>query len=95
MKMIIACLAVLAAFGFLAGCNTVNGLGKDVQAVGRGVSQASVYVERQVFAPAKSPQAGSGVAERSATVRAGEACDPSGELAGGRGLPPCPDRSGR
>ena len=34
-------IAVLAAVAFLAGCNTVQGVGKDVQGVGEAVENAA------------------------------------------------------
>ena len=36
-----ALIAVLAAMAFLAGCNTVQGLGKDVQKAGSAVENAA------------------------------------------------------
>ena len=36
-----ALIAVLAAVAFLAGCNTVQGLGKDVQKAGSAVENAA------------------------------------------------------
>ena len=36
-----ALIAVLAAVAFLAGCNTVHGVGKDVQKAGSAVEKAA------------------------------------------------------
>ena len=36
-----ALIAVLAAVAFLAGCNTVQGVGKDVQKAGSAVEKAA------------------------------------------------------
>ncbi len=36
-----ALIAVLAAVAFLAGCNTVQGVGKDVQKAGNAVENAA------------------------------------------------------
>ena len=36
-----ALIAVLAAMAFLAGCNTVQGVGKDVQKAGSAVENAA------------------------------------------------------
>ena len=74
----------MAGLGALAGCYTVDGVGQDIEAVGRGVSHVAAEVREEVF----TPDASVPVAE------AGEPCDPSaGELAGGNGLPACPDAS--
>ena len=72
-----------AASFLLAGCNTVAGVGKDVTAVGKGVSHVAYEVRDEVFGkPGPKPQAYASV---------GEACDPyPDELRGGNGLPPCP-----
>ena len=67
----------------LAGCNTVAGVGKDVTAVGKGVSHFAYEVRDEVFGkPGPKPRG---------YAYAGEPCDPSGsELSGGSALPPCP-----
>ena len=42
-------LAILAAFLIgLAGCNTVNGVGKDVAALGNGVDHAATTVSNKM-----------------------------------------------
>ena len=93
-------IAAVLALPLLSACNTVAGVGKDVQAVGSGISSASTYVQREVFGAgprrtdvasvnyiAATPQ------PRQPTVSVGRACDPNGELAGGEGLPPCQTRA--
>ncbi|MBR9835007.1 MAG: entericidin A/B family lipoprotein [Alphaproteobacteria bacterium] len=77
----IAFAALLLAPVGLAGCYTVDGVGQDVSAAGRGISHVANEVREEVFEPDPSVP----VAE------AGEPCDPAaGELAGGSGLPACP-----
>lgn len=63
------------------GCHTFDGVGRDISALGRGVSHVANEVREEVF-----------VADADSTrvARAGEPCDPgAGELAGGNGLPRC------
>ncbi len=90
-------LTALFALPVLTACNTVSGVGKDVQAVGNGISSASSYVQREVFGAGPQPGQAARLepvsATRQATVTVGRACDPNGELAGGEGLPPCQTRS--
>lgn len=83
----------------LSGCNTVSGIGKDISAVGSGITGASTYVQNNMFArrePVRAVQATSALRPASITFRerarvnVGTACDPSAELSGGSGLPPCP-----
>ena len=73
----------IAASFLLTGCNTLAGVGKDVTAVGNGVTHVAYEVRDEVFGkPGPKPQA---------YASAGEACDPNpNELRGGAGLPPCP-----
>lgn len=89
--------AALLALPVLTACNTVTGVGKDVQAVGNGISSASNYVQREVFGapaqPTRVAQVRPVTPTRQPTVTVGRACDPNGELAGGEGLPPCQTRS--
>ncbi|MEL6663032.1 MAG: entericidin A/B family lipoprotein [Pseudomonadota bacterium] len=87
-------LAGLLALPMLAACNTIEGVGQDVQAVGSGVTSAAQFMERELFGPqprqVRTAQANSRtVTYRNPQVTVGEACDPGGELAGGSGLPPC------
>lgn len=78
-----AFVALLAAPAALAGCYTVDGVGQDVSAAGRGISHVANEVREEVFETETSVP----VAE------AGEPCDPAaGELAGGSGLPACPEQ---
>lgn len=72
-----------AAMIALSGCNTVEGVGKDVTAAGKGVAHVAGEVRDEVFGkPGPKPRGYAAV---------GEPCDPSGsELRGGSGLPPCP-----
>ena len=67
------------AFSMLGACNTVAGIGQDLQAVGGALSTASDDVRDEI----NSPRATS-------TASANETCDPGGrELKGRSGLPPC------
>jgi len=95
-------ISVLALAG-LSGCNTVAGVGKDITAVGNGVTGASNYVARNVFGagePVRTarletapPPPRTVTFRERPRVSVGEACDPNAELAGGSGLPPCPTGS--
>lgn len=77
-----SCAAALAGALMLTGCNTVIGVGRDVQAVGSGISYVARDVNNEVFGGYGRWNEG--------TVTAGEPCDPAaGELRGGSGLPPC------
>ncbi len=80
--------AALVALPFLAACNTVQGVGKDVRAVGNGITGASSYVQRNVFGSEPQPTQTTYIPAQPA-VSVGQACDPNGELSGGEGLPPC------
>ena len=73
----------------LAGCNTVAGLGEDVEAVGNGVTRAAQYVEREVFNSSSETSARPVRYADGGTVRVGEACDPNATELAGSGLPPC------
>lgn len=77
---------VLAASVALTGCNTMAGVGKDVTAVGKGVTHVAYEVRDEVFGkPGPQPRGYASV---------GEACDPNpDELRGGSGLPACPSSS--
>jgi|GEM_PF-1205214 len=97
-----AILFALAAVSMLAGCNTVAGVGKDISAVGHGVTGASNYVARNVFGAGESVRTArleTAPPPRTVTFRqrpqvsVGEPCDPDTELDGGSGLPPCPAAS--
>ncbi|MEM9740716.1 MAG: entericidin A/B family lipoprotein [Pseudomonadota bacterium] len=87
-------LAGLLALPLLAACNTIEGVGQDVQAVGAGVTSAAQFMERELFGPqprqTRTAQADSrNISYRNPQVSVGQACDPGGELAGGSSLPPC------
>lgn len=72
----------LAGALVLTGCNTVMGVGRDVQAVGGGISHVARDVNNEVFGGYGSWNEG--------TATAGEPCDPGGEeLLGASGLPSC------
>ena len=76
-KIALAVAALLA----VPGCNTFEGVGKDISSLGRGVSHVANETRDALFAPA--PQ-------HARVASAGEPCDPAaGELAGGTGLPRC------
>ncbi|MCI4645172.1 MAG: entericidin A/B family lipoprotein [Hyphomonadaceae bacterium] len=85
-------IAGLLTLPFLAACNTVQGVGKDVQAVGQGVSNAANYVEREMFGPQTQRSDSARISYRTASIRVGPACDPETELAGGANLPACNKR---
>ena len=86
-------LAGLLTLPLLASCNTIEGVGKDIQAVGHGVSSAANYVEREMSNPrdreVRTAQAD--ISYRNTSVRVGSACDANEELDGGSasGLPAC------
>ncbi|MEM1149543.1 MAG: hypothetical protein AAGI03_03175 [Pseudomonadota bacterium] len=89
-----AALAGLIALPLLGACNTIEGVGRDVQAVGTGVTSAAQFMERELFGPqprqVRTAQASSRtVTYRNPQVSVGRACDPGGDLSGGTGLPPC------
>jgi predicted small secreted protein len=47
-KSILAMLALVGIFGSLAGCNTVNGMGKDLGAAGAATSDTARDVSRKM-----------------------------------------------
>ena len=79
-------IVILGLLGALGACNTVDGFGKDVQVVGRGVSDAAVYMQKTMFTEnaGETPRV-----SRDAEVVMGDPCDsdPDADLAGG--LEPC------
>lgn len=80
MKHLAIALPICAAI-VLPACSTVEGVGKDVSAVGQGISHVANEARDEMFA--SEPR----------YAKAGEACDPSaGELDGGNGLPACDDK---
>ena len=87
-------LAGLLALPLLAACNTIEGVGKDVQAVGRGVSSAGNYVEREMSNPRDRQVRTADISYRNTSVTVGRPCDADEELDGGSAsdLPAC--RSG-
>lgn len=87
-------LAGLLALPLLAGCNTIEGVGMDIQAAGRGVSSAANYVEREMSSPRDRQVRTADISYRNTSVTVGSACDANEELDGGSasGLPAC--RSG-
>lgn len=73
---------MLGAMAALTACNTVAGAGRDVQAVGGGISHVAREVNNEVF--------GGHSAGNEGVATAGKPCDPNGEeLKGASGLPPC------
>ncbi|MEM7768652.1 MAG: entericidin A/B family lipoprotein [Pseudomonadota bacterium] len=79
-------LALLLATAWLASCNTVDGMGEDLQAAGRAVSNGAATVEQAVFDGDDRATA----AQTEFRTRSGEPCDPSDDaVAGGPGLQPC------
>jgi len=88
---------IVGFFGLIAltGCSTVAGVGKDVSAVGRGITHVAGEVRDEVFTGGDKPRyvetryRSQSAARPSVIVK--EPCDPNaGELRGGSGLPPCP-----
>lgn len=76
MKRIKLVAGIALALTTLAACNTVAGIGQDLQAVGGALSEASDNV-RDEF-------------NGSQTTSTAQTCDPGGrELKGRSGLPPC------
>ncbi len=76
MKKIVLSFAVLSTLG---ACSTVEGVGQDIQVLGKGVSHVANEVRDEMFASSPKP-----------TAKAGEPCDPYADtLAGGSDLPPC------
>lgn len=83
MKHSILATCALGAVMALPACHTVEGVGRDIQVVGDGVSFVARDINNEVFGGYGSWEQG--------VATAGEPCDPGdGELAGGSGLPPCP-----
>lgn len=79
MKRIKLIAGLALALSMLSACNTIAGIGKDLQAAGGAISEVSDEV-RDDFSGPKS----------SSTASAGETCDPGGrELKGRSSLPPC------
>ena len=79
----------------LTGCSTVAGVGKDVSAVGRGLTHVAGEVRDEVFTGGEKPRyvetRYTSQSEVRPSVMVREPCDPNaGELRGGSGLPPCP-----
>ena len=79
----------------LAGCNTVAGVGKDISAVGRGVTGAAEYVQASARGDASQRRTkviGQQTRYLDGRVVTGRPCDPD-RLAGGpptqSGLPAC------
>lgn len=87
--------AVLAALAVMGGCSTVAGMGKDVSALGRGLTHVSDEVRDEVFTRRDQPryveQRYTSESDVRPSVIVKEPCDPNAdELRGGSGLPPCP-----
>lgn len=79
----------------LTGCSTVAGVGKDVSAVGRGLTHVAGEVRDEVFTGRDKPRyvetRYTSQSEVRPSVIVREPCDPNaGELRGGSGLPLCP-----
>ncbi|MDJ0920160.1 MAG: hypothetical protein QNI84_03470 [Henriciella sp.] len=66
--------------GMLPACSTVDGVGRDIQAVGGGVSHLANEARDEMFGPRSSNRY---------RAEAGDACDPYGDELAGGGLPPC------
>jgi len=83
-------LAALMALTLLPACNTVAGAGKDVSALGRGITHVATEVNDEVFQRDRRTYPAE-VRYRQPVATVGQACDPNAsELYGGNGLPPCP-----
>ncbi|MEL8055491.1 MAG: entericidin A/B family lipoprotein [Pseudomonadota bacterium] len=88
-------LFALTGLLILPACSTISGIGKDVSAVGRGISHVADEVREEVFTRDSGPRYVENRYTTQSSVRptvvVKEPCDPSaGELKGGSGLPPCP-----
>ncbi|MEO1642298.1 MAG: entericidin A/B family lipoprotein [Pseudomonadota bacterium] len=87
--------AILAVLAVLGGCSTVAGVGKDVSAVGRGITHVADEVRDEVFTRRDQPRyvetRYTSQSSQRPSVVVKEPCDPNaGELRGGSDLPPCP-----
>ena len=79
MKRIKLIAGLALALSMLGACNTIAGIGKDLQAAGGAISEVSDEVRDEFNGPKSSSKAS-----------AGESCDPGGrELKGHSSLPPC------
>ncbi|MEM1036362.1 MAG: entericidin A/B family lipoprotein [Pseudomonadota bacterium] len=88
-------LFALTGLLILPACSTISGVGKDVSAVGRGISHVADEVREEVFVRDSDRRYAETRYTNQSSVRptvvVKEPCDPSaGELRGGSGLPPCP-----
>ena len=84
-------IVAISGLAFLVtGCATVAGVGKDVSAVGRGITHVADEVRDEVFLHNRSHynQTRYRVSGQP-VVTVNEPCDPHPELAGGTGLQPC------
>jgi len=79
----------------LGGCSTIAGVGKDISAVGGGVTHVANEVREEVFGPGvrTSQTRYTSNSTSQPTVLVSKPCDPEAELAGGTGLPPCPAKT--
>lgn len=48
MKNIIGLIAALAALSTLSACNTISGIGEDIEAAGKGLKSSSEAVEEEL-----------------------------------------------
>lgn len=64
----------------LPACSTIDGVGRDIQAFGGGVSHLATEARDEMFGPRSQAQY---------RADAGEACDPYADELSGGGLPPC------
>ena len=86
---IVAGLAICAAT--LAGCNTVAGLGRDMQAAGRGISHAADATQANASTGSSTADMAGNARKRYPQPGANSQldCDPDADLVGGSGKPPC------
>ena len=88
-KLVISSILLLTA-PLLGACNTISGVGKDVSALGKGVTHMADEVGDEFFgASRRNTRTVYVQPQRRGVATAGQPCDPySGELSGGS-LPPC------
>ncbi|WOR14141.1 hypothetical protein RYZ27_10215 [Hyphomonas sp. FCG-A18] len=82
----------LVTLSILPACSTVAGVGKDVSALGRGITHVSDEVREEVFVSRNQPRYVEMryQSEGEPTVIVRQACDPyATQLRGGPDLPPC------
>ncbi|MEM9937269.1 MAG: hypothetical protein AAFZ91_03395 [Pseudomonadota bacterium] len=73
-------LLIVMLLGSVSACATVDGVGRDIQALGGGVSHLANEARDELFASASTSRY---------RAEAGQACDPYADELSGGSLPPC------